>query len=67
MDFSNIVVKLVTLDGVLKGTTECAPNGYYFLPIYDKGRFALQVEGPQGWSFGTYVDSTYIGVAFRFV
>lgn len=52
MDFSNIKVKLVTSDGVLKSTTECAPNGYYFLPIYDKGKFAIQLEGPQGWSFG---------------
>lgn len=52
MDFSNIKVKLVTSDGVLKASTECAPNGYYFLPIYDKGKFAIQLESPQGWSFG---------------
>jgi len=51
MDYSNIRIKLFTRDGVLKDSTECAPNGYYFLPIYDKGYFRLVLEGPEGWSF----------------
>lgn len=31
-------------EGNLKDRTECAPNnGYFFLPIYDKGGYTLQV------------------------
>lgn len=30
-------VKLVTVSGVLKYKTDCAPNnGYFLLPLYDK-------------------------------
>lgn len=31
--FANIVVKLIGSDGNIKSSTECLPNGYYFLPI----------------------------------
>jgi BOS complex subunit NOMO len=53
LDYSSISVRLVTRDGVEKYTTECAPNGYYFIPIYDRGSFFLQVQGPDGWAFET--------------
>ena len=33
-----------TKQGSLKDQTECAPNGYYFLPLYDKGEYVLKVE-----------------------
>lgn len=29
-------VELRTLDGLVKDRTQCAPNGYYFIPVYDK-------------------------------
>lgn len=29
-------VELQTLDGLVKDRTQCAPNGYYFIPVYDK-------------------------------
>lgn len=29
-------VELRTTDGLVKERTQCAPNGYYFIPVYDK-------------------------------
>jgi hypothetical protein len=29
-------VELCTVDGLVKESTQCAPNGYYFIPVYDK-------------------------------
>ncbi|GBP38174.1 Nodal modulator 1 [Eumeta japonica] len=41
-----------TKEGSLKEKTECAPtNGYYFLPLYEKGEYVLKVHPPAGWSF----------------
>ncbi|XP_060516095.1 BOS complex subunit NOMO3 [Cylas formicarius] len=51
IDFSKIEVKLITRQGIVKDRTNCAPNnGYYFLPIYDKGEFILQLSPPPGWT-----------------
>lgn len=50
LDYSQIRVELCTLDGLVKEWTQCAPNGYYFIPVYDKGSFLLRVKGPDGWS-----------------
>lgn len=33
---SNVKVELQTVDGLVKDSTQCAPNGYYFIPVYDK-------------------------------
>ncbi|XP_076659789.1 uncharacterized protein LOC143363051 [Halictus rubicundus] len=52
IDFAKVQVKLYTKAGSLKDATECAPNnGYYFLPLYDKGEYVLKVDPPRGWSF----------------
>ncbi|XP_043284324.1 nodal modulator 3 isoform X2 [Venturia canescens] len=51
IDYTKILIKLYTKAGILKDETECAPNGYYFLPLYDKGEYNLKVEPPPGWSF----------------
>ncbi|XP_076380819.1 uncharacterized protein LOC117223312 [Megalopta genalis] len=52
IDFAKVQVKLYTKAGSLKDATECAPNnGYYFLPLYDKGEYILKVDPPRGWSF----------------
>jgi protocatechuate 3,4-dioxygenase beta subunit len=51
LDFSHITVELQTVDGLVKDSTQCAPNGYYFIPVYDKGSFILKINGPDGWSW----------------
>lgn len=52
VDFTVVKIKLVSRDGVLKDSTECAPTGHFFVPTYDKGSFFLEIEGPSGWNFG---------------
>ncbi|XP_028401177.1 nodal modulator 1-like [Dendronephthya gigantea] len=52
INYSFIEMKLYTKQGILKYKTDCAPNnGYFLIPLYDKGDFVLKVEPPQGWSF----------------
>jgi len=52
-DFSQVKIKLITGSGQVKETAECAPNGYYFIPVYEpKGNYRLLVQGPPGWAFG---------------
>ncbi|XP_077985075.1 BOS complex subunit NOMO1-like [Glandiceps talaboti] len=52
INFSLVEVKLYTKQGSLKYQTDCAPNnGYFLIPIYDKGDFILRVEPPAGWNF----------------
>ncbi|XP_045510959.1 nodal modulator 1 [Colias croceus] len=52
LDVSNIEIGLYTKEGSLVEKTECAPtNGYYFLPLYEKGDYILKVHPPAGWSF----------------
>ncbi|XP_035910443.1 nodal modulator 1 [Anopheles stephensi] len=52
LDLSKVEVGLFTAQGSLKIKTECSPsNGYYFIPVYDKGMYVLKVIPPPGWSF----------------
>ncbi|XP_078724820.1 BOS complex subunit NOMO1-like [Lampetra fluviatilis] len=52
INFSLIEIKLYTKQGNLKYQTDCAPNnGYFMIPLYDKGDFTLKIEPPLGWSF----------------
>ncbi|KAJ6390371.1 hypothetical protein OIU77_024562 [Salix suchowensis] len=51
LDYSDITVELRTIDGLVKERTQCAPNGYYFIPVYDKGSFVIKINGPEGWSW----------------
>lgn len=42
----------LTTAGNLKAETEgTADLGYYLLPVYDKGKYQIRVEGPNGWAF----------------
>lgn len=41
-----------TNQGTLKESSDCAPtNGYYFIPLSDKGEYTLKIEPPSGWFF----------------
>ncbi|XP_073985905.1 BOS complex subunit NOMO3 isoform X2 [Rhodnius prolixus] len=52
INYSDVEVKLLTKQGSVKDHTDCAPNnGYYFLPVYDKGEYVLKVSPPEGWKF----------------
>ncbi|XP_053328290.1 nodal modulator 1-like [Spea bombifrons] len=52
INYSLIEMKLYTKQGSLKYQTDCAPNnGYFMIPLYDKGDFILKIEPPAGWSF----------------
>lgn len=52
IDFSRVEIKLYTKQGSMKYQTDCAPNnGYYLIPVYDKGDYILQVQPPEGWLF----------------
>ncbi|XP_053621572.1 BOS complex subunit NOMO3 [Plodia interpunctella] len=64
LDFSKIEIGLYTKSGSLIEKTECAPNnGYYFLPLYEKGEYILKVHPPAGWSFEpSEVELTIDGV-----
>ncbi|KAG8188601.1 hypothetical protein JTE90_005956 [Oedothorax gibbosus] len=52
INYSRVEIKLYTKQGSLKYHTDCAPNnGYYLIPLYDKGDYVLKIEPPSGWSF----------------
>uniref|UniRef100_A0A665SZV4 Nodal modulator 1-like n=1 Tax=Echeneis naucrates TaxID=173247 RepID=A0A665SZV4_ECHNA len=65
INYSLIEIKLYTKQGSLKYQTDCAPiNGYFMIPLYDKGDFVLKIEPPVGWSFEpTSVDLHVDGVS----
>ncbi|KAG7485675.1 nodal modulator 1-like [Solea senegalensis] len=65
INYSLIEIKLYTKQGSLKYQTDCAPiNGYFMIPLYDKGDFVLKIEPPLGWSFEpTVVDLHVDGVS----
>ncbi|KAH6758040.1 Carbohydrate-binding-like fold [Perilla frutescens var. hirtella] len=51
LDYSHVTVELRTLDGLVKDQTQCAPNGYYFMPVYDKGSYVIKIKGHKGWTY----------------
>ncbi|XP_042053548.1 nodal modulator 1-like [Salvia splendens] len=51
LDYSHVTVELRTMDGLVKDRTQCAPNGYYFIPVYDKGSYVIKIKGPEGWMY----------------
>ena len=45
IDFGKVKIKLLTKEGALKDSTDCAPNnGYYLIPVYDKGEYVIKVS-----------------------
>jgi hypothetical protein len=54
-------IKLLTPDGAIKYSTEASSvNGYYMIPIYNKGEYILQVSPPPGWSFGNILKQNVL-------
>ncbi|XP_049269934.1 LOW QUALITY PROTEIN: nodal modulator 1-like [Rhipicephalus sanguineus] len=52
INYSRVEVKLLTRQGSQKYQTEGAPNnGYYLIPLYDRGDYTLRVDPPPGWVF----------------
>lgn len=52
INYSRVEVKLLTRQGSHKYQTEGAPNnGYYLIPLYDRGDYTLRVDPPPGWVF----------------
>uniref|UniRef100_A0A1I7TY93 Nodal modulator 1 n=1 Tax=Caenorhabditis tropicalis TaxID=1561998 RepID=A0A1I7TY93_9PELO len=47
IDYSELKVKLLTVEGHLKHEEEVnAPNGYFMIPVYNKGQYILKVSAP---------------------
>ncbi|KAF6032904.1 hypothetical protein EB796_008789 [Bugula neritina] len=51
LDLTQIKVKLLTSYGSVKYTSEPAPNGYYMIPVYEKGEYKIQIQPKSGWNF----------------
>lgn len=51
INLSNIVVKVLTKDMIIKEETTVAQSGYYFLPIYDNTSFILKIFAPNNMKF----------------
>jgi hypothetical protein len=51
INLSNIVVKVLTKDMIIKEETTVAQSGYYFLPIYDNASFILKIFAPNNMKF----------------
>jgi len=61
IDFGKVKIKLLTKEGALKDSTDCAPNnGYYLIPVYDKGEYVIKVESEAGWNFSPAEQSVHV-------
>ncbi|CBK24237.2 uncharacterized protein [Blastocystis hominis] len=48
-NLSDIVVSLITSEGIVQEQTECSPQGYFFIPVYDIGDYTLSISKKDGW------------------
>ncbi|KAI6176776.1 hypothetical protein M3Y97_00835400 [Aphelenchoides bicaudatus] len=49
---SKVKIKLESSEGLRKFETDVTPsNGYYMVPVYNKGSYAIVIEGPTGYVF----------------
>ncbi|CAF0788984.1 unnamed protein product [Adineta steineri] len=52
INYKVVRIQLITKDGIPIYTTEAAPvNGYYMIPVYERGEYILKLLPPSGWSF----------------
>ncbi|CAI2354984.1 unnamed protein product [Caenorhabditis sp. 36 PRJEB53466] len=52
INYSDLKVKLLTVEGHLKHEEEVNPsNGYFMIPVYNKGQYILKVSSPAGYFF----------------
>ncbi|CAK5076881.1 unnamed protein product [Meloidogyne enterolobii] len=58
-------VKLFTSQGNLKYEAECNPqNGYFLIPIYNKGKYLVKIIAPDGYVFGIIFNSFFFELLF---
>ncbi|GAM26286.1 hypothetical protein SAMD00019534_094610 [Acytostelium subglobosum LB1] len=44
---------LLTKDGRIKERADISPNYDYVVPVYERGNYILEIEGPEGWTFAS--------------
>uniref|UniRef100_A0A915NIJ2 ER membrane protein complex subunit 7 beta-sandwich domain-containing protein n=1 Tax=Meloidogyne floridensis TaxID=298350 RepID=A0A915NIJ2_9BILA len=62
INLSDIKVKLFTSQGNLKYEAECNPqNGYFLIPIYNKGKYLVEIDAADGYVFEPELYEIEIG------
>jgi hypothetical protein len=49
-DLSSITVQLLSRDNFVRDEMPCAPNGYFFFELADRGGFSVAVKQSSGWN-----------------
>ena len=49
-DMASIKVQLLSRDNFVRDEMPCAPNGYFFFELADRGEFAVAVKQSGGWN-----------------
>ncbi len=49
-DLSSIKVQLLSRDNFVRDEMPCAPNGYFFFELADRGGFSVAVKQSSGWN-----------------
>ncbi|KAI6214901.1 hypothetical protein M3Y94_00322600 [Aphelenchoides besseyi] len=49
---SKLKIKLLTAEGNVKYETDCTPsNGYFMIPVYNKGSYVIKIDTTEGFIF----------------
>lgn len=50
-ELTQVKMELLSMNGNRIMETDCAPNGYFFIPVPRPGKYLVKARGTQGWSF----------------
>lgn len=50
-ELTQVKMELLSMNGNRIMETDCAPNGYFFIPVPKPGKYLVKARGTQGWSF----------------